>query len=73
MIDRVLGYVRQVLSGEIDGNEKVGKALLDALNETIATGGAGGEGAFNEHLQVSLDLLDCLGFLMASVINYYLG
>lgn len=51
MIDRVLGYVRQVLSGEVEGNEKIGKYLLDALSESSGAEGQL-ESSFNAHLQV---------------------
>ena len=63
MIDRLLAYVRQVLKGEVDGNEQIGKYLLDALLETSEGVGVDKgqlEGLFNAHLQVSL-------LIMASV------
>jgi translation initiation factor 3 subunit F len=57
MIDRVLVYVRSVVSGTIEGNERIGKYLLDSLMETSESGAAGiekgqFENLFNAHLQV---------------------
>jgi len=57
MIDRLLTYVRQVIKGEVEGNEQIGKYLLDALRE--ASQGVGVdkgqlEGLFNAHLQDTL-------------------
>ena len=57
MIDRVITYVRSVVSGEVEGNERIGKFLLDSLMETnegvgIEVGAL--ENLFNAHLQVTL-------------------
>lgn len=55
MIDRVLVYVKQVVSGEVEGNEKIGKYLLDTLSETSDTVGIEKgqlDVLFNSHLQV---------------------
>ena len=57
MIDRVLAYVRSVVSGAVEGNERIGKYLLDSLMETSESGAAGiekgqFESLFNAHLQV---------------------
>lgn len=69
MIDRVLLYVRQVLSGEVEGNAKVGKALLDALNESKTAGtGDGFDGAFNAHLQDTL-MVSYLASLVRSQVE----
>lgn len=54
MIDRVLVYVRQVVSGEVEGNEKIGKYLLDTLSETSDSAGVDKgqlDALFNAHLQ----------------------
>ena len=49
MLDRVLTYVRSVLSGEVEGNQAVGRYLMDTL-------GAGPDDlektGFNASLQV---------------------
>ncbi|KAF8311897.1 Mov34-domain-containing protein [Clavulina sp. PMI_390] len=72
MIDRVLGYVKQVVSGEVEGNEKIGRALLDALNET--TDGSGLEKGqqldvlFNSHLQDTL-MVSYLASLVRSQVE----
>lgn len=51
MLDRVLTYVRSVLSGEVEGNQAVGRYLMDTL-------GAGADdlekSGFNASLQVSI-------------------
>lgn len=62
MIDRLLGYVKQVINGEIEGNERIGKYLLDTLSETSE--GAGVEKGqldtlFNSHLQASVHRSHC--------------
>ena len=56
MIDRMLVYVRQVISGEVEGNEKIGKYLLDTLSETSDSSGGQLDTLFNSHLQVSIHL-----------------
>jgi translation initiation factor 3 subunit F len=54
MLDRVLGYVRQVLAGEIEGDKALGRYLMDTLG-VAAIGEKGGEDkAFNASLQVCL-------------------
>ncbi|KAF8338744.1 Mov34-domain-containing protein [Cantharellus anzutake] len=56
MIDRVLVYVRQVIKGEVEGNEQIGKYLLDALRETEGVSLNKGQldGHFHAHLQDTL-------------------
>jgi translation initiation factor 3 subunit F len=55
MIDRVIAYVRSVLSGEVEGNEGVGRYLMDTLSETTDGLEKGKlEGLFNAHLQVGI-------------------
>jgi len=57
MIDRVLAYVRSVVKGEVEGNERIGKYLLDSLMETSeGVGMEKGqlENLFNAHLQDTL-------------------
>ncbi|KAJ7791674.1 JAB1/Mov34/MPN/PAD-1 ubiquitin protease-domain-containing protein [Mycena olivaceomarginata] len=54
MLDRVLGYVRQVLAGEIEGDKALGRYLMDTLG-VAAIGEKGGEDkAFNASLQDTL-------------------
>jgi len=56
MIDRVLAYVKRVINGEIEGNEKIGKYLLDTLSETSDSAGVDKgqlDTLFNSHLQAS--------------------
>jgi translation initiation factor 3 subunit F len=49
MIDRVLVYVRSVLSGEVEGDPAIGRYLMD----TLGTSTEGLEkGGFNANLQV---------------------
>ncbi len=50
MIDRVLDYVRSVLSGKVKGDVALGKYLLDIFN----TSTKGLEKGFNTHLQDTL-------------------
>ena len=53
MVDRVLSYVRSVLTGEVDGDIAVGRYLMDTLSATTAGIEKGKlEGLFNAHLQV---------------------
>jgi len=50
MLDRVLGYVRSVLAGEVQGDPAVGRYLLDtfaASTDDLEKGG------FNASLQVN--------------------
>jgi len=55
MIDRVLTYVRGVLSGEKEGNERIGRYLMDTLCETTESLDKGRlETLFNAHLQDTL-------------------
>jgi len=57
MIDRVLAYVKRVINGEIEGNEKIGKYLLDTLSETNDSAGVDKgqlDTLFNSHLQASI-------------------
>lgn len=59
MIDRVLAYVKRVINGEIEGNEKIGKYLLDTLSETSDSAGVDKgqlDTLFNSHLQASTHL-----------------
>jgi hypothetical protein len=61
MIDRVLGYVRQVINGEIEGNERIGKYLLDTLSEASDSAGVDKgqlDALFNSHLQASIHRRD---------------
>ncbi|KAJ7044632.1 JAB1/Mov34/MPN/PAD-1 ubiquitin protease-domain-containing protein [Mycena alexandri] len=54
MLDRVLAYVRQVLSGEVQGDKALGRYLMDTLG-VGAIGEKGGEDkAFNASLQDTL-------------------
>jgi translation initiation factor 3 subunit F len=64
MIDRVLTYVRRVLSGEIVGDKTVGKLLLDALS----TSTKGFEKGFNAHLQDTL-MMNYLANLLRSQVE----
>ena len=52
MLDRVLAYVRDVLSGEKKGDPAVGRYLMDTLGAGIGTGDLE-KGGFNASLQVS--------------------
>lgn len=55
MIDRLLVYVRKVVAGEIEGDEKVGRRIMDELSEKVAGATANeSEGGFNGNLQVSI-------------------
>lgn len=40
MLDQVLEYVRQVAAGEREGDEKVGRALLETVGHVPASVGA---------------------------------
>ncbi|KAJ7780942.1 JAB1/Mov34/MPN/PAD-1 ubiquitin protease-domain-containing protein [Mycena metata] len=54
MLDRVLAYVRQVLSGEVEGDKALGRYLMDTLG-VGAIGEKGSEDkAFNASLQDTL-------------------
>lgn len=54
MLDRVLTYVRQVISGEREGDPAIGRYLLD----TFATSTEGlDQGSFASSLQVSRSFL----------------
>jgi translation initiation factor 3 subunit F len=64
MIDRVLVYVRKVLSGEVEGDKAVGKLLLDALS----TSTKGFEKGFNVHLQDTL-MMNYLANLLRSQVE----
>ena len=55
MVDRVLTYVRSVLTGEVEGDVAVGRYLMDTLSTTTAGIEKGKlEGLFNVHLQVRM-------------------
>lgn len=59
-LERVLGYVRKVLNGEIKGDPVIGRFVLDAVG-SVNNGKVGLEGMeldnlFNSHLQVSFSL-----------------
>lgn len=64
MIDRVLVYVRRVLSGEIEGDKTVGKLLLD----TLSTSTKSFEKGFNAHLQDTL-MMNYLANLLRSQVE----
>jgi translation initiation factor 3 subunit F len=69
MIDRVLGYVRSILSGEIEGNEGVGRYLMDTLSETTDGLEKGKvEVLFNAHLQDTL-MVSYLASLVQSQVE----
>jgi hypothetical protein len=71
MIDRVLAYVKRVINGEIEGNEKIGKYLLDTLSETSDSAGVDKgqlDTLFNSHLQASIHHR-ALGFSTSSVLT----
>jgi len=53
MLDRVLAYVRGVLSGEKKGDPAVGRYLMDTLGAGIGTGDLE-KGGFNASLQDTL-------------------
>ncbi|EGO02009.1 hypothetical protein SERLA73DRAFT_132744 [Serpula lacrymans var. lacrymans S7.3] len=61
MMDRVLGYVRRVLAGEVKGDPAVGRYLMD----TIGTSVSDSEGGFNTTLQDTL-MVSYLATLMRS-------
>ena len=53
MIDRVLAYVQSVTSGKVQGDERVGRKLLDSLSATVEGLEKGHlESLFSSHLQV---------------------
>ncbi|KAF8524703.1 Mov34-domain-containing protein [Hysterangium stoloniferum] len=55
MVERVLAYVRSVISGEINGDIAVGRYLMDTLSVSSAGIEKGKlEGLFNAHLQDTL-------------------
>lgn len=54
MLDRVLTYVRSVLSGEVKGDRAVGRYLMDTFDASTEELE---KGAFNTSLQVSTCLL----------------
>lgn len=58
MLDRVLSYVRSVLSGEKKGDPAVGRYLMDTLG---ASTGDLEKGGFNASLQVRLDPFAAFG------------
>ena len=65
MLDRVLTYVRAVLSGERKGDPAVGRYLMDALGASTDDLEKGG---FNTSLQVRFCF--CLDDLFAHIIFY---
>ncbi|GJJ07125.1 hypothetical protein Clacol_001325 [Clathrus columnatus] len=55
MVDRVLGYVRSVIAGDVEGDVTVGRYLMDSLNVSTAGIEKGKlEELFNSHLQDTL-------------------
>lgn len=53
MIDRVLAYVQSVTSGEIAGDERIGRKLLDSLGSSVeGLERDNMESLFTAHLQV---------------------
>jgi len=71
MIDRVLAYVKRVINGEIEGNEKIGKYLLDTLSETSDSAGVDKgqlDTLFNSHLQDTL-MVSYLASLVRSQVE----
>lgn len=67
MLDRVLAYVRSVLSGETKGDAAVGRYLMDTL------GGSTDDlekGSFNAALQVRIFLDLCGGYLLTLRTGY---
>ncbi|SRR5258708_6967200 len=72
MIDRLLAYVRQVIKGEVEGDERTGKYLLDALRETSEGVGVDKgqlEGLFNAHLQVSLAVMPSVSMVIEEELS----
>ncbi|KAG9104205.1 hypothetical protein FRC06_004630 [Ceratobasidium sp. 370] len=68
MIDRVLAYVRQVLSGEIEGDATVGRYLLDTLNaSSTSLGKEKLETLFNSQLQDTLTISYLANIVRAEV------
>lgn len=61
MLDRVLAYVRDVLSGEKKGDPAVGRYLMDTLGASTDDLEKGG---FNASLQVRTRLSFSLNFVM---------
>jgi translation initiation factor 3 subunit F len=51
MLDRVLAYVRSVLSGEVKGDPAIGRYLMDTLGTSTDDSEKSG---FNSSLQVSI-------------------
>jgi len=69
MLDRVLGYVKSVLSGEVQGNIAVGRYLLDTLSTAAPALEKGKlEHLFNSHLQDTL-MISYLGNLVRSQVE----
>jgi hypothetical protein len=61
MLDRVLAYVRSVLSGEVQGDPAIGRYLMDNLG--VSTEGLDKNG-FNANMQV------CIKFIpMPSIVD----
>ena len=57
MLDRVLAYVRSVLSGEVKGDPAIGRYLMDTLGTSTDDSGKNG---FHTGLQVRICCLACL-------------
>jgi len=69
MIERVLVYVRRVLSGEVEGDKAIGKYLLDTLNQsTPGLEGKEGSGSFGVHVQDTL-MMNYLSSLVRSQVE----
>jgi hypothetical protein len=51
-LEKVSEYVRQVSSGEMEGDERVGRFLLENVTKTTVAGSQGIEDEFNSHLSV---------------------
>ncbi|KAF8580610.1 Mov34-domain-containing protein [Ramaria rubella] len=69
MVDRVLSYVRSVLTGEVEGDVAVGRYLMDTLSVTTAGIEKGKlEGLFNAHLQDTL-MISYLANLVRSQVE----
>jgi len=69
MLERVLAYVRSVISGEVEGNAAVGRYLMDTLNVSNPSLEKGKlENIFNSHLQDTL-MISYLANLVRSQVE----
>lgn len=66
MLDRVLNYVRSVISGEVKGDPAIGRYLLDTFSTTME---GLDRGSFASSLQVCIQFI----YLHFAIITEFLG